>query len=131
MLIILQFQNEALHVTADSVIFGLIPCLHIAKIIWIAIKKMYLFTLDIDYSIQQSESHCCSLFSHCYIAIHLISWINYPDRDPDRTFLHDPDSFCGSRTFFGQTYCYSCIYPYPINPCVYTYNSNCHLQISI
>ena len=28
---------------------------------------------DLDCSIQQSALHCCSLFSHCYIAIHLIS----------------------------------------------------------
>ena len=30
-------------------------------------------TRDIHCSIQQSVSHCCSFFSHCYIAIHLMS----------------------------------------------------------
>ena len=32
----------------------------------------YPFAWDIHCSIQQSTSHCCSLFRHCYIAIHLI-----------------------------------------------------------
>ena len=42
--------------------------------IWMAIQKMYPFTRDIHHcSIQQSASHCCSWFSHCYITIHLIS----------------------------------------------------------
>ena len=31
------------------------------------------------YSIQQSASYCCSLFSHCYI-------VDNPDRNPDRVF---------------------------------------------
>ena len=35
--------------------------------------EMYSFTQDAHCSIQQSTSHCCSLFNHCYIAIHLIS----------------------------------------------------------
>ena len=39
------------------------------KIIQIAVW----ITRAIHCSIQQSESHYCSLFSHCYIAIHLIS----------------------------------------------------------
>ena len=49
-----------------------------SKIIWIAIWieiwiliQMYPLTRDIYCSIQQSTSHCCSLFNHCYIAIHL------------------------------------------------------------
>ena len=45
----------------------------IGIVIWIAIQKMYPFTRGIHCSIQQSASHCCSLFSHCYIAIHVIS----------------------------------------------------------
>ena len=82
----------------------IIPHLHGAKNIWIviwipiwiAIQKMYLFTWDIHCPIQQSASHFCSLFSHCYIAIYL-DW-NYPDwvltwekkyLDPDR----DLDNF--------------------------------------
>ena len=36
------------------------------------------FTWDIHCSIQQIESHCCSLFSHCYITIHLISGLKLP-----------------------------------------------------
>ena len=39
---------------------------------WIAIQNMYLFTGEIHCSIQQSAPQCCSLFSNCYIAIHLI-----------------------------------------------------------
>ena len=31
---------------------------------WIMIQKMYLFTWDIYCSIQQSASHCCSLWIH-------------------------------------------------------------------
>ena len=34
---------------------------------------MYPFTWDIHCSIQQSASNCCSLFNHCYLAIHLIT----------------------------------------------------------
>ena len=34
------------------------------------VQKVYPFTWDIHCSIQ-SASHCCSLFSHCYLAIHL------------------------------------------------------------
>ena len=32
-----------------------------------------MFTQDINCSIQQSTSHCSSLFLHCYIANNLIS----------------------------------------------------------
>ena len=31
---------------------------------------MYPFTRDIHCSLQQSASHCCSLFSYCYILIY-------------------------------------------------------------
>ena len=48
----------------------LIP--HLNGAIWIAIKiaiqKMYPFTQEFHWSIQQSVSHFCSLFSNCYIA---------------------------------------------------------------
>ena len=38
-----------------------------------AVQKMHSFIWDIHCSIQQCTSHCCSLFSHCYIAVPLIS----------------------------------------------------------
>ena len=84
----------------------LIPRLHGAKIIqnaiwiaswiamWIAIQKMYPFTRDIHFSIQQSASHCSSLFRHCYIAIHLISGFKLSKfHDPDSNLDRDLDNF--------------------------------------
>ena len=35
-------------------------------------------TCDNHCSLQQSASHCCSLFSHCYIAIHLLYGLKSP-----------------------------------------------------
>ena len=72
-----QVQTEAIKRSK----FTLLPHLHRAKLIWIiiwiaiwiAIQKINPFTRDIHCSIKQSVSHCCSLFSHCYIAIHLKS----------------------------------------------------------
>ena len=38
-----------------------------------ATEKLYPFTRDMHSSIQQSASHCCSSFSHSYIANHITS----------------------------------------------------------
>ena len=38
--------------------------------------ELYLFTRDMYCLIQQSASHCCSLFSHSCFAIHIISKLN-------------------------------------------------------
>ena len=69
------------------------PRLHGAKIIWIAfwiaIQMMYPFTRDIHYPIQQSAPHCCSLLSHCFITIYIISGLKLSRRDPGRVLTRD------------------------------------------
>ena len=84
----------------------LMPRLQGAKIIWITIRiviqKMNPFTQDIHCSLIQRASHCCSLFSHCYITIHLISGLKLSRSsvfmgqicfDPDLDLDCDPDNF--------------------------------------
>ena len=61
---------------------------------------------DIHCSKSQITSHCCSLFSHCYIAIHLISGLKLHGTkffDPDRGLDRDPDNFalCKQDIRFG------------------------------
>ena len=61
--------------------------------IWIAIRKIYPFTWYTHCSIKQSASHWCSLFSHCYIVINLISGLKL-------TRLQSRSSVYTGQTFF-------------------------------
>ena len=72
------YMKEILKLTNNLLFnqYSIIPRLHRAK--WSGLWSGSQSTCDIHCSLQQSASHCCSLFSHCYIAIDLLYGLKSP-----------------------------------------------------